>query len=237
MKKIYFVSFLWLGLELFSPEFVRAQDIQNEAYAQGEIQPGYELLTEFTDAQSVGKLLQRKTNPDLEIRASKLFIDLNSQKEVEFTVSSQWANEFVWKFGDGSSLGGFRHVSHRYTKPGTYLVEVIASNKHEIARKSIEINVIDQSAPLELEEMMHYVVFPHDNRLEAEIQLNLPRREKNLQLEVQDVEGNQVFQYDIGKVRRKERIHVDLQNLEGGKYYTVLKGKKYSLVSKLTVAR
>ena len=36
---------------------------------------------------------------------------------------------------------------------------------------------------------------------------------------------------------KKETIRVDLQNIPDGKYYAVLKGKKYSMVSRLSVVR
>ena len=234
MKKTYFgFSFVFLSLLLSTQVNAQTGDV----FVQSETQPGYELLSAFTDKQTANKLLSKTINTDLSIRASSLIIDLASEQEVEFAANSSWANEFVWKFGDGSSLSGFRNVSHKFSKPGKYQVEVIASNKDEISRKTIEIEVVDQSAPLELEEMEHYIVFPHDNKLEVDVRLNLPRREKKLHFEVQDVQGNQVYQFEVGRVRRKQLIHIDLQNLESGKYYTVLKGKRFSMVSRLTVAR
>jgi hypothetical protein len=54
---------------------------------------------------------------------------------------------------------------------------------------------------------------------------------------VQDIKGNQVFEHMVGRVGKKETIRVDLQNIPDGKYYAVLKGKKYSMVSRLSVVR
>jgi len=99
------------------------------------------------------------------------------------------------------------------------------------------VNVVDNTKPLELEEMEHYIIFPHDNKMEADIQLDLQRKEKHLNIEVQDWEGNKVLQREIGHVKKRSLIKVDLQDLPNGKYYAILKGKKYSLVSRITIVR
>jgi hypothetical protein len=54
---------------------------------------------------------------------------------------------------------------------------------------------------------------------------------------MKDVAGTRIYQYEIGKVRRKQKVHVDLRNLEAGKYYAVIKGKRFNMVSRITVAR
>lgn len=202
-----------------------------------DLPPGYGLLSEITDDVTASRILEEKEDAGLEIKASRMTVDLKSEKTVEFSARSSWAKSFVWKFGDGSTMSGFQHVNHAFEKPGTYKVTVIASNEKETAKETIEVTVVDRSEPLKLEEMKHYIVFPYDNKLEAAIQLDLPRREKHLFMEVQDVEGNRLYEIEIGKVKKRQLIHVDLQNLDSGKYYAVLKGRKYSLVSRLTVAR
>lgn len=196
-----------------------------------------DLLAELNEEYSAPKAKTPAKSLDLEIKASNLTIDLKKNKQVEFSARTAWATNFVWKFGDGSTMSGFQHVKHEFKKPGKYEVTLLASNKEQVAKQTIEVNVVDNSAPLELEEMEHYIVFPANNSLEVDIQLNLPRKEKHLLLEVKNVEGERVFEYEVGKVRKTELIHVDLQNLEAGKYYAVLKGRRYSLVSRLTVAR
>ncbi len=196
-----------------------------------------DLLAELNEEYSAPKAKTPAKSMDLEIKVSRIHVDLKKEKTVEFSARTAWATDFVWKFGDGSTMSGFQHVKHEFQKPGKYEVVLLASNKDHLAKQTIQIEVADNSIPLELEEMEHYIVFPSNNKLEADIQLKLPRREKHLLLEIKNVEGERVFEYEIGKVRKKEIIHVDLQNLEAGKYYAVLKGKKYSLVSRLTVAR
>jgi len=205
----------------------------------GQYEPGQDLVSALTEVPTevLEAKKERTSVIDLEIKASRIHVDLNSEQQVEFSAKTGWATDFVWKFGDGSTVSGFQNVSHQFKNPGSYKVTLFASNETETARKDIEIHVIDNASPLELKEMHHYIVFPHDNKLEADIQLNLPRKEKHLRMQIQDVEGNPVFEYEIGRVKKRSVIHVDLRNLENGKYYAVLKGRKYSLVSKLTVTR
>jgi hypothetical protein len=196
-----------------------------------------DLLAELNEEYREPKKASPAKSLDLKIKASRLHVDLKNERQVEFSANTGWATDFVWKFGDGSTMSGFQHVKHEYRKPGKYEITLLASNKEHVARQTIEIDVVDNSQPLELEEMQHFIVFPSDNKLEADIQLNLPKREKHLLLEIKNIEGERVFEYEVGKVRKTEIIHVDLQNLDAGKYYAILKGKKYSLASRLTVAR
>jgi hypothetical protein len=42
---------------------------------------------------------------------------------------------------------------------------------------------------------------------------------------------------EIGRVKKHSLIKINLQSLADGKYYAILKGKKYSLVSRITVVR
>jgi hypothetical protein len=174
---------------------------------------------------------------DLEIKSSAVYVDLGQEKEVEFSARTGWADQFVWKFGDGKVTSGVQHVKHQFTKPGKYKVTLIAANSQQSAKKQIEVTVVDSRKPLELEEMEHFIVFPRNNKLETDIKLNLPKRERKLRFQVQDVKGNQVFEHMVGRVGKKETIRVDLQNIPDGKYYAVLKGKKYSMVSRLSVVR
>ena len=174
---------------------------------------------------------------DLEIKTSALYVDLKTSGEVEFSARSGWANQFIWKFGDGEIASGVQYVKHAFDKPGTYKVTLIASNDEASAKKQIEVTVVDTHQPLELEEMEHFIVFPQNNKLETDIKLNLPKRERKLRFQVQDVKGNQVFEHYVGRVGKRETIRVDLQNLPDGKYYVVLKGKKFSMVSRLSVVR
>jgi PKD repeat protein len=174
---------------------------------------------------------------DLEIKSSAVYVDLGSEQEVEFSARTGWADQFVWKFGDGKITSGVQHVKHRFSKPGKYKVTLIAANSEQSAKKQIEVTVVDSRKPLELEEMEHFIVFPRNNKLETDIKLNLPKRERKLRFQVQDIKGNQVFEHMVGRVGKKETIRVDLQNIPDGKYYAVLKGKKYSMVSRLSVVR
>jgi hypothetical protein len=220
-----------------STAVAQSELIAGDPVAFGNMGQTYNLLAELTEAAEQPKILRNEKLLDLEIKTSKMHIDLSKDKQVEFSARSEWATNFVWKFGDGSILSGFQHVKHEFKHPGTYLVTLIASNNEEVAKKTLEVTVVNPNAALELEEMAHFVVFPADNKLEVDFQLNMPRREKHLILEMQDISGSSVYQFEIGKVRKKELIHVDLRNLDAGKYYAVLKGKRYSMVSKITVAR
>ena len=217
--------------------FAQTTPQPGDPVAFGDFSPNFEILSELNAEYEAPKPVPKKEMFDLDIKASKLNIDLNSEKQVEFSAKSSWAKNFVWKFGDGTVVSGFQHVKHKFTEPGTYNVMLQASNGEESYSKSIVVNVIDNSKPLELEEMEHYVIFPHNNKMEAEIQLNLPHKEKHFQLEVQDCEGNKIMQQQIGRVKKHSLIKVDMQELADGKYYAILKGKKYSLVSRITIVR
>jgi hypothetical protein len=219
------------------PAFAQTAYVTGDPIAYGQSIPGYDLLAELTDAEAKPKTYREAENLDLEIRASHIHLDLAKEKKVEFSARTEWATKFVWKFGDGSTMSGFQHVQHEFSAPGTYEVTLIASDDKEVAKQTIQVIVLDKSEPLELEEMEQFYVFPANNKLEAEFQLNLPRKEKHLVLEMKNISGDRVYQFEIGKVRKHQKIKVDLQNLEAGKYYAVLKGKKYSLVSRITVAK
>jgi hypothetical protein len=225
------------GLSIISD--INAQSVADRLNQGSNVQysESPDILSVLTDEYAEAKTLRISSNLDLEIKASRMHVDFNSEQEVEFSARTSWATDFVWKFGDGSTLSGFQNVKHQFSSPGKYKVTLLASNEVEVAKQEIEIEVIDNSAPLELEEMKHYIVFPHDNKLQADVQLNLPRKERNLVFQILDVEGNPINNYEIGRVKKRELIHVDLRNLENGKYYAVIKGKRYSLVSKLTVTR
>jgi hypothetical protein len=208
-----------------------------EPMVYGDFSPDFDILTELTAEYEAPKTINNKKMLDLDIKASRLNLDLNREKQIEFSAKSEWAKNFVWKFGDGTVISGFQHVKHKFNEPGLYKVTLQASDGEESIVKSIEVRVVDNSKPLELVEMEHYVIFPHNNKMEADIQLDLPRKEKKLIIEVQDVEGHKVFERYIGKVKKRSIINVDLQELADGKYYAILKGRKYSLVSRLTIVR
>jgi hypothetical protein len=231
--------FFFCLILLVSSGFLNAQSgiIGGDPIAYGENLPGFDLLNELADQHANPKSYRSQEDLDLNIITSATYIDISKGNEVEFSAKSQWAENYIWKFGDGTTTSGFQHVKHRYTTPGKYEISLLATSQQEVARQVITIHVIDGKAPLELEEMAHFYVFPADNKLEAVFDLKLPRKEKHLLLEMKDVAGTRIYQYEIGKVRRKQKVHVDLRNLEAGKYYAVIKGKRFNMVSRITVAR
>lgn len=229
----------WIGIGLLSASLpVGAQSIGSAELAdlfEGDNQ--YELLAGLNEDFNRENRIKPAAEADLHIKVSRLRIDLARESEIELSARTGWAKDFVWKFGDGKVTSGFQHVKHKYERPGKYQIILLASNGDKIERQQLEVEVTDSRAPLELQEMEHYIVFPHDNKLEARVQLNLPKKERKLRFQIQDIEGHEVFEYSLGRVRKREIVNVDLKNLPDGKYYAVLKGKKYSLVSRLTVMR
>jgi len=195
--------------------------------------PGYALLSEL----NLEEKLSSGTKKELELKVSKQKIVLGRDSMVEFSAKSKWAKDYIWKFGDGSSLSGFQHVQHVYEKPGKYHVILIASNDDEASRKEIEIEVLANPSALEIKEMGHYFVFPNNNKLITDIQLDLPKREKRFRVEIKDNRGVRVFEKKYGRVKKDQIITLDLSNLEDGRYYAILKGKKYSVLSKVTIVR
>lgn len=171
------------------------------------------------------------------VKASKLVVDYNQGAKVEFSAVAPWATDYMWKFGDGTVLSGLQNTSHTFKQPGVYKVSVAASNDQEIKREVIEIKVIDNQKGIKLEEMGHFVVFPTGNNLIADIQLDLPTRERKLFVELQDIEGERVLEQLVGKVKKRQKIRLDFGEIPEGKYYAVLKGKRYSMVSRITVIK
>jgi hypothetical protein len=218
---------------------------QINSMAQVDVSPGEAVAYESSSDNFLGELtadyesarVNEYNGRDLDIKTSALYVDLGKEQDIEFSARTGWADQFVWKFGDGKITSGVQHVKHRFSKPGKYKVTLIAANSEQSAKKQIEITVVDSRKPLELEEMEHFIVFPQNNKLETDIKLNLPKRERKLRFQVQDIKGNQVFEHMVGRVGKKETIRVDLQNIPDGKYYAVLKGKKYNMVSRLSVVR
>lgn len=229
-------SGLWLSMAS-SGVYAQNVPVQTDALAFDASAADSEILSALSEDYESQAKAEASRAGDLEIKVSRIHVDLRKEKEVEFSARTKWAREFVWKFGDGQMIAGQQHVKHSYTKPGTYEVVLLASNGDQSARKTMQVVVVDSSQPLELEEMEHYVVFPVNNKLETDIQLNLPKKEKDLVFQVQDVEGTPLFEYSLGRVRKNERVRVDLREIPDGKYYAVLKGKKFSLVSRLTIVR
>jgi len=173
----------------------------------------------------------------LDIKASKRYVDLHGDRNVQFSVNSNYAKDFVWKFGDGSIVSGFQNTNHIFKEVGTYQVQVVASNEKDIWRENIEVVVVDSKAGLNLEEMGTYVVFPNDNQLELDIQLRMPRKERKLLVDITDISGDGIYNVNLGKVKRNQRVKVNFESLDPGKYYITLKGKRFSSISKLIVAK
>lgn len=171
------------------------------------------------------------------VKASKLVVDYNQGAKVEFSAIAPWATDYMWKFGDGTVLSGIQNASHTFKQPGVYRVSVSASNANEIKKEVIEIKVIDNQKGIKLEEMGHFVVFPTGNKLITDIQLDLPTREKKLFVELQDIAGERVIEQLVGKVRKRQKIRLDFGEIPEGKYYAILKGKRYSMVSHVTVIK
>jgi len=229
----------WIGIGFLTITIsVGAQSTgSTDLKGQYQVDYQYELLAGLNEDFNRENRMKPSTEADLHIKASRLNIDLAKEGEIELSAKTGWAKDFIWKFGDGKMTSGFQHVKHKYERPGKYQITLLASNGDKLERQQVEIEVVDSRVPLELEEMEHYIVFPHDNKLEAHVQLNLPKRERDLHIQIQNIEGHEVFEYTLGRVRKRQIVKIDMKDLPDGKYYAVLKGKKFSLVSRLTVIR
>ena len=103
--------FLLLGSNITS----QAQVPQGEAMAYESSTDDFlgELTTDYESAR-----VNEYNGRDLEIKSSAVYVDLGQEQEVEFSARSGWADQFVWKFGDGKVTSGLQHVKHQFTKPG-----------------------------------------------------------------------------------------------------------------------
>lgn len=232
MKQTLLPTYLFFLVTFSSLGILSAQNRNDLAVNVQEL-PGYALLSEL----NLEEKLSSGTKKELELKVSKQKIVLGRDSMVEFSAKSKWAKDYIWKFGDGSSLSGFQHVQHMYEKPGKYQVILIASNEDEASRKEIEIEVLANPSALEIKEMGHYFVFPNNNKLITDIQLDLPKNEKRFRVEIKDNRGARVFEKKYGRVKKDQIITLDLTDLEDGRYYAILKGKKYSVLSKVTIVR
>lgn len=232
MKRTLLPTYLFFLVTFSSLGILSAQNRNDLAVNVQEL-PGYALLSEL----NLEEKLSSGTKKELELKVSKQKIVLGRDSMVEFSAKSKWAKDYIWKFGDGSSLSGFQHVQHMYEKPGKYQVILIASNEDEASRKEIEIEVLANPSALEIKEMGHYFVFPNNNKLITDIQLDLPKNEKRFRVEIKDNRGVRVFEKKYGRVKKDQIITLDLTDLEDGRYYAILKGKKYSVLSKVTIVR
>lgn len=173
----------------------------------------------------------------IDIKASKRYVDIRGDKDVQFSVTSNFARDYVWKFSDGSMISGMQNTQHTFKETGVYQVQVLASNENEVMRESIDIVVVDSKQGMKLEEMGTYVVFPSDNQLLLDVELNLPRKEKLLFVNIDDISGSGIYTKELRKVKRNQRVKLDFDTLEPGKYYITIKGKRFSSISKLIVAK
>jgi hypothetical protein len=81
---------------------------------------GTSAIDEFTIRQPEG------INVSIEKNHTNKYVASN---ELNFVGISSGANEFVWDFGDGSALEyGHTSATHKYLKPGTYLLKFTANN-------------------------------------------------------------------------------------------------------------
>ncbi len=124
-----------------TPEFSTAQN-PIVTYAT----PGnYEVSLEASNAtgshtKTIGEFIEIQGNPvvdfDINIDLNVLTIDNNSQ----------YATEYIWDYGDGTSDGAFS-PEHTYYSNGDYTVSVIASNACGADSTSFDISIQSSPAP------------------------------------------------------------------------------------------
>lgn len=208
------------------------------SYAEYEDMPvDFALNSKTESSKSLTSAPELSEIKKIEIKASKRYVDIRGDKNVQFSVTSNFARDFVWKFGDGSMISGMQNTQHTFKDTGVYQVQVLASNEYEVMRESIEIVVVDSKQGMKLEEMGTYVVFPYDNQLLLDVELNLPRKEKQLFVNIDDLSGAGIYTKELRKVKRNQRVKLDFDTLEPGKYYITIRGKRFSSISKLIVAK
>lgn len=74
--------------------------------------------------------------------ASELTAPLvNGQATIEFTNTSEGANDWLWSFGDGATLENINNPIHIYTEPGTYIVNLTAENEECSSSSNVIITI------------------------------------------------------------------------------------------------
>ena len=140
--------------------------------------------------------------------------------EFEFTDMSQYADSWLWNFGDGST-DQVQNPVHTYTTDGTYTVTLIASNTCGSDTASQDIVVIITSI-IQASSNLYIQAYPNPNNGIFFITLNANYTGK-VEMEVYGIEGKKVFANEWEKYTVKQTVPINLKSLSKGMYRILLK--------------
>lgn len=170
------------------------------------------------------------------ITASSNSINLNDGF-VQFAAQVQGASDITWDFGDGSIVTGVLTPTHIYTEAGIYMVTFIASNVNCMEVKTMEITVRDLSAGINSAGSQIFSMYPNPASTVASIRLNLPSREREVNVFILDGAGKLVKTINFTKVEAKSLLNLDVSDLAAGVYQVLLNGEKVSSTTRLTISK
>ncbi|MFK7808644.1 MAG: PKD domain-containing protein [Saprospiraceae bacterium] len=155
------------------------------------------------------------------------FTAADNNLEVTFTNTSQFADTYLWDFGDGSTPTVLENPIHSYNTPGIYEVTLTVENQFcggNMFTLTIEIGT---SPTIQLQKN-NWLVFP--NPVSEFLTIQSSNFSGDLELQLFDVTGKAVLSRDLFF---NGSVLLEMENLETGVYFLELNGGGESAVFKI----
>jgi len=147
--------------------------------------------------------------------------------DVTFTNTSQFADNYLWDFGDGSTFSVLENPTHSYTTPGSYEVALTVSNEFcvgEVFTASIEVG---PSATIDLQKEK-WRIYP--NPVKEFTTISSDEFVGELELSLFDITGKELRRE---QVFFDKQILLETESLTSGVYFLKLDGGDGTQVFKL----
>lgn len=155
-----------------------------------------------------------------------------------FTNLSQYANEYVWYFGDGDSSTAV-NPTHVYPDTGSYIVLLIAKGCEEVEKDTVTdtITIILTGTISQTSNGALMKIYPNPaNESVTTIDYKLPQDAKDAVICIYNIVGNEVKRYNIDNEQGK--INLNTTDLPNGFYFCTLNiNKKVVATNKLIILR
>lgn len=155
-----------------------------------------------------------------------------SNNTVTFADNSQNTTGWSWNFGDSQSSNQ-QNPSHTYTATGTYTVVLIAANACGIDTATEIISII--TTGLAESTNQNFEFYPNPAGQYAT--LVLPAAEKNITIEVGDMNGKLLLRKEPGNTQEGMSFVVDLSGYENGIYFLRVSTDRFSSMKKLVIEK
>jgi PKD repeat protein len=157
---------------------------------------------------------------------------------IEFQASAAGATEYVWNFGDGTTVSNDLNPVHAYMAPGVYTVTFTASNG---GCESVATSVVSVSANTtgisSVENANGFTIYPNPAKNTANLLLNLDRSETQVKVSIHDAAGRLVKTQNVNNVRAGSIVELGINGLASGLYQVTVEGNSFRNVSRLTISK